>query len=157
MSPETNHQTVPSSAFWLGWLGVIPFALCSLVSVFSNGALNASGVTALLTYGAIILSFLGGIHWGLAIHTDQSGKPNMLQRLVISVIPALLAWVSLMLAPAPGCVLLSCAFIAMLFVDVYASRAGLAPAWYARLRVPLSSAAAASLLVAAFFENLANP
>jgi len=44
---------------------------------------------ALLLYAAIILSFMGAIHWGLGIANADDPSARLL---VISVIPPLIAW-----------------------------------------------------------------
>jgi hypothetical protein len=141
---------IPSCAAWLGGLGVLPFGLCALLAMRSDGVLNAVGLKALLGYGAVILSFLGGIHWGLAISPDSPERTPSFGRLLVSVLPALIAWPALILPPAIGFNLLAGAFVAMFFVDVHTSRTGLAPSWYPRLRLPLSCAAATSLVAGAY-------
>jgi hypothetical protein len=150
MSRLPSISPIPSCAAWLGGLGALPFGLCALLAMRSDGALNAVGLKALLGYGAVILSFLGGIHWGLAISPGSPGKTPSCARLSVSVLPALIAWPALLLPLAIGFVLLAGAFIAMFFFDVHTSRTGLAPSWYPRLRLPLSCAAATSLIIGAY-------
>lgn len=64
---RSDALSVPSAAAWLGGLGITPFAGLSLAAPFASDDLKAQLSFALIAYGAIILSFLGGIHWGLAI------------------------------------------------------------------------------------------
>jgi hypothetical protein len=64
---RSDASSVPSAAAWLGGLGIIPFAGLSLATPFANDVLKGQLSFALMAYGAIILSFLGGNHWGLAI------------------------------------------------------------------------------------------
>ena len=58
---------VPPAAAVLGLAGVLPFVAAAVGSL-QPGPLGAFALTALIAYGAVILSFLGGIHWGMAIH-----------------------------------------------------------------------------------------
>ena len=51
-----------------------------------------------LYYGAVILSFLGGVRWGMA--ATSYGIPHTWAQYSWSVTPSLIAWVALML---PGC------------------------------------------------------
>lgn len=70
----------------LGYAGLIPFVLVAV------GHLLGRPVAGLgLAYGAVILSFLGGIQWGTALRMD-SGQ----HRLVASVVPSLIGWMALM-------------------------------------------------------------
>jgi hypothetical protein len=134
---------VPAPAAVLGLAGVIPFVAGALGS-FWPGALGALATAALLAYGAVILSFLGGIHWGLAIGRGDPSYP----RLGVGVVPSLLGWVALLLGGGAGLLLLAAAFVAVLWLDVQLTRDGMAPAWFPRLRAVLTAAVALCLLVA---------
>ena len=103
-----------------------------------------------MAYGATILSFLGGVHWGLAI-VFQSGAddPELRNRLIVSVIPSLAAWVALLFPEKTGLLMLAAAMAAMLWVDLRATRAGNAPQWYPKLRIPLTCVVVAALLLGA--------
>lgn len=50
----------------LGHAGLIPFVLLALLLWVLTGELQAFVSIALAGYGALIVSFLGGIHWGIA-------------------------------------------------------------------------------------------
>ena len=132
---------LPTAARWLGFAGLLPFAAAALLALTPNAPLHTLALPALLAYGAVILSFLGGIRWGLAMAANAADLPA---RLALSVLPSLLAWLALLLAPRAGLLLLALGFAAMLLLD---QRIGDAPAWYPRLRLPLSLGALAALLL----------
>jgi Protein of unknown function (DUF3429) len=150
MVNEMQDRNVPSVAAWLGGLGLLPFVACAMIAVFSSGALKAFSVTALVGYAAVILSFLGGVHWGTAIGQGHSFNRQVPPRLIVSVLPAVLAWPLMLMPPTRACIPLAGAVIAMCCVDVYLSRWGFAPPWYPRLRIPLSCIAVASLIVGCY-------
>lgn len=100
---------------------------------------------ALATYAAIIVSFLGGIRWGLAVPRDRQGA-----NYVVSILPSLVAWACL-LAPEPWRLgLLGIVALALGIIDLGLVREGLAPPWFGRLRVILSAGAGVALLLGAF-------
>lgn len=134
---------MPPAAAILGLAGVIPFAAASLAS-FAGGAVGGFAQGALLAYGAVILSFLGGIQWGFAV---QCGRPDF-PHLGISVVPSLVAWAALLSGGAAGLLLLAAAFAGVLAIDLRLTREGTAPAWYPRLRTMLTAAVIACLLPA---------
>ncbi|MBY0568816.1 MAG: DUF3429 domain-containing protein [Hyphomonadaceae bacterium] len=142
------HERTPLAASTLGYLGLVPFvALAALVFVAPDSMRNDASF-ALLAYGATILSFLGGVHWGLAI-ASPTPHPRA-AKLGMSVVPQLLGW-SALLAPAPyGHALTATGLLAVLVIDAIAVKSALVPAWFMQLRWPLSCAAALSLCVAAF-------
>ena len=101
----------------------------------------------LIGYGAIILTFMGAVHWGLAM--ARGAAPGMAGWFAISVVPALIGWCALMLPPLVALTMLAFAFTAVFAVDDAAIAKDLAPAWYRRLRAPLTAAVVGSLIVAA--------
>jgi hypothetical protein len=132
----------------LGWAGAIPFAALGFAA--SAGlALPFAPVPALAGYGTAILSFMGGAQWGLAMR-----GPAGLRGYVVSVLPALLAWIALLLPARPGLVLLAAGFAALLAYDLFTVRRGEAPPWYAPLRAQLTGAVVLILLATA---ALAHP
>ena len=143
-----NH--VPPSAAWLGGLGALPFIGLAGAAPFLDSALRTFVVHALVAYGAVILSFLGGVHWGLAIAARGNADQQELRtRLIVSVIPSLAAWVALLLPEKTGMLILAGDIAAMLWVDLRATRAGHAPPWYPKIRIPLTCVVIAALLLGA--------
>ncbi|WP_305984722.1 DUF3429 domain-containing protein [Roseibium sp. MMSF_3544] len=145
--PE-GFSTVPAPALWLGGTGAIPFAFCALAAVFAPQEWTDLATRALAFYGAVILSFLGGIQWGLAISAGVQTNA-FAQRLCLSVVPSLIGWGALFLPPFYGLLVMAAAFALVLYLDLQATTRDEAPAWYPKLRVPLSAAAMASLAVGA--------
>jgi hypothetical protein len=135
---------VPDPATLLGLAGLLPFVVGALAS-FDGGPLGRWAPSALLAYAAVILSFLGGVHWGLAMAAE---RPSWL-RYGASVVPALLGWTALLLGGRLAFLLLVASFASLLAYDLGAVRAGEAPAWYPRLRWPLTLVVALCLLLAA--------
>ncbi|NBN64212.1 DUF3429 family protein [Microvirga tunisiensis] len=156
---DAAPAAVPVPAVWLGATGVIPFAAPTLLLLVAPGLVPAPLAPllplALAAYGAVILSFLGGVHWGLGLSASMAGRtdPGLARRLVISVIPSLVGWVALLLPAATGLLLLALAFPLMLAVDLKAAREGAVPAWYPRLRIPLTACVTALLLAGALIQG----
>tara|TARA_A100001037_G_C15145865_1_gene636278 strand:- start:2359 stop:2805 length:447 start_codon:yes stop_codon:yes gene_type:complete len=138
-------STVPHAAKWLGALGAIPFIVLAFATVISGSTHGIS--QALIAYGAVILSFLGGIQWGLAIAPSESGEAdaNLFRRLGWSVVPSLIAWGAMLLQVRAGLLVLAVAFVIVLLLDLQACRRGEAPPWYPNLRLPLTAAVVSSL------------
>jgi hypothetical protein len=134
---------MPPAARWLGFAGLLPFAAFALAGLWPAAPFHAAAPAVLLAYGAVILSFLGGVRWGLAMAAADPAR--LAVRLGFSVLPSLLAWVGLLLPRAAGLSLLAAGFVLMLVADL---RLAAAPAWYRRLRLPLSAGAVGALLLA---------
>ena len=107
----------------------------------------------LAAYAAVILSFMGAIHWGLAMR----GAPRAGRAMALSVLPALLAWFALSIPPGGGLAVTAVGFAGVYWMDARAVAAGAAPAWYRRLRIPLTLAVLACLAAALAAVVLRSP
>jgi hypothetical protein len=85
---QSEHNT-DKRAQLLGYAGVLPVAGL-LVLAWGDAAWQQQALNLASVYGALILSFLGGIHWGFATAGFASAK-----HFLVSVIPSLWAWVAL--------------------------------------------------------------
>ena len=149
---ETTAQImpgVPAAARLLGLAGLIPFAGLSLAVMLGWHPLAGP---ALIGYGAVILSFMGGCRWGLA--AAGMGQGPALLPLGVSVFPALFAWVIGLLPAAVALPALAAGFLALLWADLILTRQNGAPVWWPALRWPLSLGAATCLMFAAVFSGL---
>ncbi len=95
-------KPLPLTAWLLGFGGVIPFLVLflALLPGLSPGFADSREVTRwLLAYAAIILSFLGAIHWGVALARDDATANNQSgnRSFLYGIMPALLAWFALLL------------------------------------------------------------
>ena len=139
----------PPVARLLGLAGLLPFvAGAAGLAMLPAPGLQAWAGTALAAYGALIASFLGGIHWGLAMQDQQ--PVNL--RLLWGVSPSLLSWIAVLLPLSAGLLLLAVLLLACYAVDrrLYAS-AGLS-SWLG-LRLQLTGVAAASCLAGAWLAR----
>lgn len=141
--PESSPG-VQRTAQWLGYLGALPFVTCAAVAVLAEGTVQAFGLQALLAYAAVILSFVGALHWtrGLEVEAAAAG----MRLLAVSVLPALLAWLALLLPSPEGLLLLAAGFAVLYLFD---RRAWATRRWFLRLRLHLSAAAVICLVTGA--------
>lgn len=148
MHPFTATRP-PHLAWLLGLAGLIPFLTGALGIWFTPVGWRPFVLDALLDYAAVILAFMGAIHWGLAMRAEEDSL-NAQMQLGLSVIPPLVGWaaVSFGLPVGVSIPLFILAFIGLYLADVRAVRLGLAPIWYKPLRKPLTMVVSLSLLVA---------
>jgi hypothetical protein len=126
---------VPLPAMLLGFAGLIPPVGLTVVALLDLGLFAPSTPGFVLTYAAVILSFLGGTWWGFVSRSDRPGWTL----LGISVLPALAGWAAIFSFQPPAALFaLAIALLATLAVDAYLSQRRLAPRWWMRLRLPLS-------------------
>lgn len=133
----------------LGFAGLLPAAAAALALLFGPAQWHGLAATVCATYDAVILSFLGGAWWGIASGPDAAPGRGLAGVLAVSVLPSLAGWAALLLDRGSGLVALGLLFLVVLPGDFWLERGGLAPAWWTRLRVPLSVGMAALALLAA--------
>ncbi len=124
----------------LGLAGLLPQIAALFVILERNAEWRFAALALAYAYAALILSFLGGLWWGLAARAERA--PAWLW--IAAVVPSLVAlasfwpWAMGLPWPGPSLLWLGIALIASLGVDWQLVRAGLAPSWWLSLRMPLS-------------------
>jgi hypothetical protein len=136
----------PRPAILLGLAGLLPALLACVIALAGPVEWSARAATVCATYDATVLSFLGGAWWGMGAR-GGAGLPPIGPVLVAGVLPALAAWAALLIDRGAGLMLIGLLFLGTLSGDAWLQRAGLAPDWWMRLRVPLSVAMGAVALV----------
>lgn len=140
--PITPTPAPASQALRLGYAGLIPFVAGALLVWVVRPDTLPYVTLALASYAAVIVSFLGGIHWGIGF---RDGTPGLF---AWGVVPSLVAWVAVMMPPNAGLVISGAMLVGCYLVDrrVY-PRHGLA-AWLT-LRFRLSAVASLSCFIGA--------
>ena len=134
-------------ATWLAAAGLAPIAVLSvwLAGIPADHIWRDISILLLASYGAIVLSFLGGSRWGLAV----AGHGTERQRdLAVSMAPPLIGWLAFLLPPQYGFVVLAVAFAAQGAWDALAGQTGLLPLWFVRLRTYLTIGVVVGMIIA---------
>jgi len=139
-------------AWFLTLAGVVPFVLATGALFASDASsVRVPAITALVTYSAVILSFLGGIEWGLAIRDDSGNEASRAIALGLSTVSSLAAWAVLWLPSATWQVGAALGlFVAVWAADQWMAARGLLPTWFVDLRTAVSVLVAAILAAALF-------
>jgi hypothetical protein len=139
---EPGPRSLPRGLAALGYAGLLPFVACVLAVALLDGEARGFASRALVAYGAVILSFLGAVHWGVLLRQPDAATPA---RLAVGVLPSLAGWVALLLPDRHALALLVVAFGGFwLYEHRVVGPTGL-PAAYLDLRRALSLAVCALL------------
>ena len=131
-------------ALRLGHAGLAPFVAGAVLVWLVREDVHTYVSLALSAYAATILSFLGGIHWGLAMR--QAQPPST--ALWWGVMPSLVAWPAVVMPPDSGLVILGLMLVVCYAVDRRLYPPQGAAAWLT-LRFRLSAVASLSCFVGA--------
>jgi Protein of unknown function (DUF3429) len=110
MRPADGQQSFHRMAWLVSVAGLVPFVLIFALLAIArhDNPLHWMLVDFLRFYCAVVLSFLGGVRWGLAYATGGHRRG-----LLLAVLPALVAVVAGFLPPAPSIAVLLFAFCAI--------------------------------------------
>ena len=146
MSTVDEHSRAQTTGKCLGYLGLLPFVAGGASALLSD-ELSPLVLQGFTLYSLALLSFMGGVHWGLALNlgTYQS------KRLFISTTPVAVAWISLMTLPEYATVAtLGLTFIAQWLVDRPILAELSIPSWYLEMRPQLTYTVAGCHLLILF-------
>jgi hypothetical protein len=114
----------------LGYSGLIPFVTFSIGSWLPL-PYSPYAIQIQIAYAAIILSFMGAIHWGVAMTSVDEQRSKYF---IASVIPALTAWLALLMNEIPALVTLLAGFIVLIGFDWAVEKSQGLPDWYVPMR-----------------------
>jgi hypothetical protein len=141
---ENSPVAIPHVALVLGLAGLIPFVASAAASLVADTVTSQLALKSLAAYAAVILSFLGGVRWGVLL--PERARFDSYGPAVISVLPSIIAWCALLLDTRGMLVLLLIGLLAQYLIDSEWSPLGQGihfPRWYPRLRLLLSAGACA--------------
>lgn len=158
-----RFKSVPRESHILGLAGTLPYLGTSLSTVFLAWDLNKQWPTGnafydtifvdhetakyllsvieplQLGYGAVIISFLGAIHWGLEYAEKQPLRERTRFRYGMGLAASIIAWPTLFLPVEYALTTQFMAFVALYFADSRAATRGWAPPWYGTYRFLLTA------------------
>jgi hypothetical protein len=140
----------PNVVALLGYGGLLPF-LVALSAIAMDPVHGVVWLALQQAYGAVILSFVGALHWGIAMTSVQLSDSQRTRAYLWSVVPALLAWPALMVTGLLASGLLVVGFTLHYFQDSRLVTKVELPAWYLPLRGRLTAFGCISLIVGALF------
>jgi hypothetical protein len=120
--------------------GGVIFASMTAVLVSGQSHVRIPAIGALVTFAAIILSYLGGIEGGLALHDQVGTEKTRAVSLCLSTIPCLAAWGVLWLQSPQQQIGASIAlFILVWSADLWLAHQGLIPPWFVDMRTAITA------------------
>ena len=143
-APDASRS--PPAVTWVyGLLGLVPFLADAAGALLLSQPGRTWAQIAILAYGALILSFLGGGRWGLEIGR-QPVRPAVISA---SMAPTVVSFILLLLAGVPIAWRLIAMALVFLVQWAWDVRSADTPPWYPPLRHVLTIGAVGSLVAGA--------
>jgi hypothetical protein len=127
--------------------------LAAITAMLLSGQthIRIPAIAALVTFAAVILSYLGGMEAGMALREEGATQKTRTVALGLSIVPALAAWGVLWL-PSPlyqvGAAL--ALFVLVWGADLWLARQGLVPSWFVDMRTAVTVAVCVILGIAIY-------
>ncbi|KAM0365813.1 hypothetical protein ACHAPZ_005642 [Fusarium culmorum] len=166
-----TFTNVPRESRILGLAGTLPYLGTSLSTVFLAWNLNKDLPTGnsfydaimvdhetakyllsvieplQLGYGAVIISFLGAIHWGLEYAEKSPSLQRTRFRYGMGLASSIIAWPTVILPIEYALTTQFMAFVGLYFADSRAATKGWAPRWYGSYRFLLTAMVGTAIFI----------
>ncbi len=133
----------------LGYLGLLPFIASSIV--VWNPAYHDFALQSITIYAAVIVTFIGGVHWGLALQAQSSSgnhkASTICNQFIFSVIPSLAAWLAVVVAQPYSLIIIALCFVTFWYFEKTFFNQTFEN-WYATLRNRLTLVATTCIIIA---------
>lgn len=136
----------------LGFAGLIPFVVLTVGCWTVDLDWLGYFIKGQLAYGIVILSFLGGIHWGAAMLSTELSEEQTRKAFVWGVLPSIIAWSATMMGGF-GFALLMAGFIGAYQVDKRLFVWYRMPDWFVHLRFKLTCVVITALVLSVIAAN----
>ena len=137
---------LPRRVAWLGYGGLLPFIATAVGSAVDSHH-DPFWLDIQHAYGAVILSFVGALHWGVAMLARDLDEAQRDTRYLWGVMPALVAWPALLLSGWTASALLVAGFMLHYWQDRRLVRQCALPSWYLPLRGRLTGIACVCMII----------
>ena len=119
--------------------GALVFAALTVMLFAGDSHVRIPAIAGIVTFGVVVLSYLGGIEGGLALHDQIGTEKTRAVSLCLSTIPSLAAWGVLWLPSPQHQIGASIAlFILVWSADLWLAHQGLIPSWFVDMRTAVT-------------------
>ena len=140
---QKSSQTVMKQ---LGYAGLLPFLLLAVAVHLLSGDGAARALASLQHYAAVILTFVGAVHWGRALAKPEN-TPAEHKRLYWAITPSLIGWIALALPVDAAMAVLITAFLLCWWIDRSLYSGQTFASWYMPMRLHLTLGVGAGLII----------
>lgn len=140
----TDSREIPATqrfAWILGLAGLLPFLSHAVFSWLSPPSELTGVLRSQAHYAAVILTFLGALHWGVTLASPGIVDGRAVTRMLWSVLPSIFAWIVTLYPTRMALPLLWVGLLVAFFVDWLLYRDTPVPPWFMRLRAVLTAGA----------------
>ncbi len=144
-------KPLPKVMWWLGYGGLLPFFVLTVALLLKTSVPLLENVRLdwwLAAYAAVVLSFIGAVHWGVALGMqDRLEERELAKLLLFSVVPTVVAWFALLVPINIALLVLAALIVFAYFADSILLFGKLSPG-YGKMRLHLTVIVVVLLVIA---------
>ena len=152
-------ESIPLPAKLIGFGGLVPFVILTFLAFILPDPVRLLIFDILVHYAAVILSFIGAVHWGSAMavsYNERLTEKYLWSRLSWSIVPALVAWLATQMILSVSLLTLILGFVFTFIFDRRSGKRKEIPTWYVKLRKSLTLVVVAALSCA-LMQSIVGP
>ena len=143
--PASKAESPPVALWAIALLALSPFPVAALLYCYGPAEYHGGALTSLLAWSTAVLSFLGGVRWGLE---TREARPRWMRQ-AFSALCAVAAWVILLARGAAPDTWIIGGFLAAVLVQwLFDHQTPDTPSRYPMLSTAITGAACVSLALA---------
>jgi hypothetical protein len=145
MNDDVISKDTKTTVYYLSYGGLIPFIAALFGFFLLDEPIRSFSLNAFITYAAVIIGFVGAVHWGFLLKADDIGNKNLL--LSLSVLPGLIGWCALLLNQQLALIIFALMYPSVFIYEKLTSLKNILPDWYMPMRLKLTYSVTSMLLV----------
>lgn len=142
---EQTPDNIKTTIAYLSYGGLIPFIAATAGFYLLDEPLRTLALNLFVSYAAVILSFVGAVHWGFLLKSVL--VKNLILLLTLSVLPGLIACIALLFEQQYALIIFLASYPLLLAYERITALNTLLPDWYRSMRVKLTCTVTLLILV----------
>ena len=145
MNTDTISNDTKVTVYYLSYGGLIPFVATLFGFFLLDEPIRSFSLNAFITYAAVIIGFVGAVHWGFLLKAEGIANKNLL--LSLSVLPGLIGWSALLVNQQLALIIFAVLYPSVFIYEKVTSLKNILPDWYMPMRVKLTFCVTLMVLV----------
>jgi len=145
----TNNDTLSNdtkvTVYYLSYGGLLPFIAALFGFFLLDEPIRSFSIKAFITYAAVIIGFVGAVHWGFLLKAGDIANKKLL--LSLSIIPGLIGWSALLVSEQLALIIFALLYPSVFIYEKLTSLKNMLPEWYMPMRFKLTSCVTLMVLV----------
>lgn len=145
MTADTISNDTKVTVYYLSYGGLIPFIAALFGFFLLDDPIRSFSLKAFITYAAVIIGFVGAVHWGFLLKAgDIANKKSLLS---LSVLPGLIGWSALLVNQQLALIIFALLYPLVFIYEKLTTLKNILPDWYMPMRVKLTCCVTLMVLV----------